>query len=69
VQEIARHSLVQGLEYYKNVNASDDLVPGLMHNSLGGYLISDIKPVAAFDVDRRKSWERPLLCSFFRAEL
>ena len=47
-------SLVQGLEYYKNVKASDDLVPGLMHNSLGGYLISDIKPVAAFDVDKRK---------------
>ncbi len=47
-------SLVQGLEYYKNVNDSDDLVPGLMHNSLGGYLISDIKPVAAFDVDKRK---------------
>lgn len=47
-------SLVQGLEYYKNVRDSDDLVPGLMHNSLGGYLISNIKPVAAFDVDRRK---------------
>lgn len=47
-------SLVQGLEYYKNVNASDDLIPGLMHNSLGCYLISDIKPVAAFDVDKRK---------------
>ncbi|MDD1744468.1 MAG: inositol-3-phosphate synthase, partial [Candidatus Methanoperedens sp.] len=30
-------SLVQGLEYYKNVKSSDDLVPGLMHNSLGGY--------------------------------
>ena len=47
-------SLVQGLEYYKNVKGSDDLVPGLMHNSLGGYLISDIEPVAAFDVDKRK---------------
>ncbi len=47
-------SLVQGLEYYKNIKNSDDLVPGLMHNSMGGYLISDIKPVAAFDVDRRK---------------
>ncbi len=47
-------SLVQGLEYYKHVKNSDELVPGLMHNSLGGYLISDIKPVAAFDVDRRK---------------
>lgn len=47
-------SLIQGLEYYKNVKNSGDLVPGLMHNSMGGYLISDIKPVAAFDVDRRK---------------
>ncbi|MDO8724931.1 MAG: inositol-3-phosphate synthase [Candidatus Methanoperedens sp.] len=47
-------SLVQGLEYYRTVKGSDDLVPGLMHNSLGGYLISDIEPVAAFDVDKRK---------------
>ncbi len=47
-------SLIQGLEYYKDVKGSDDIVPGLMHNSLGGYLISDIKPVAAFDIDRRK---------------
>ena len=47
-------SLIQGLEYYKNIKNSDELVPGLMHNSLGGYLISDIKPVAAFDIDKRK---------------
>jgi myo-inositol-1-phosphate synthase len=47
-------SLLQGLEYYKNIQNPDDFVPGLMHNSLGSYLISDIKPVAAFDVDRRK---------------
>jgi myo-inositol-1-phosphate synthase len=47
-------SLIQGLEYYKNIKNSDELVPGLMHNSLGGYLISDIKPVAAFDIDMRK---------------
>lgn len=47
-------SLIQGLGYYKDVKNSDELVPGLMHNSLGGYLISDIKPVAAFDVDKRK---------------
>jgi len=47
-------SLIQGLEYYKDVKNSDELVPGLMHNSMGDYLISDIKPVAAFDVDRRK---------------
>lgn len=47
-------SLIQGLFYYKNVNSSDELIPGLMHNILGGYRIADIKPVAAFDVDKRK---------------
>lgn len=50
-------SLIQGLEYYKHVKNSDELVPGLMHNSLDSYLISDIKPVAAFDVDKRKVGE------------
>ena len=47
-------SLIQGLFYYKGVASNDDLVPGLMHNVLAGYRISDIKPVAAFDVDKRK---------------
>jgi myo-inositol-1-phosphate synthase len=47
-------SLIQGLYYYKDVGNSDELVPGLMHNVVGGYRISDIKPVAAFDVDSRK---------------
>jgi myo-inositol-1-phosphate synthase len=47
-------SLIQGLFYYKGINSNDELVPGLMHNILGGYKISDIRPVAAFDVDKRK---------------
>ncbi len=47
-------SLVQGVEYYKDVGDSDERVPGLMHNVLGGYKISDIEFVAAFDVDKRK---------------
>jgi myo-inositol-1-phosphate synthase len=47
-------SLIQGVEYYKDVTANDELVPGLMHNVLGGYKISDIEFVAAFDVDKRK---------------
>lgn len=47
-------SLIQGLYYYKNVKSNDDLVPGLMHNVVGNYKISDIKIVAAFDVDKRK---------------
>jgi myo-inositol-1-phosphate synthase len=47
-------SLVQGVEYYKGIGTSDELVPGLMHNVFGGYKISDIDFVAAFDVDPRK---------------
>lgn len=47
-------SLVQGLFYYEDVDSNDEKVPGLMHNVLDGYKISDIEPVAAFDVDRRK---------------
>lgn len=47
-------SLIQGLFYYKDVDNNNDSVPGLMHNVLGGYNISDIKVVAAFDIDKRK---------------
>jgi myo-inositol-1-phosphate synthase len=46
-------SLVQGLEYYRDAEAGDD-VPGLMHVELGGYHIRDIEVVAAFDVDATK---------------
>ena len=46
-------SLIQGVEYYKNAR-DDDRVPGLMHVNLGGYHISDIEFVAAFDIDREK---------------
>ncbi len=48
-------SLVQGLFYYKAVDTNNELVPGLMHNVLAGYRIADVKPVAAFDVDKRKA--------------
>ncbi len=47
-------SLVQGLYYYKNVKSNDETIPGLMHNVLGSYKISDIEIVAAFDIDARK---------------
>ncbi len=47
-------SLVQGLYYYKNVKSNSETIPGLMHNVLGGYKISDIEIVAAFDIDARK---------------
>jgi myo-inositol-1-phosphate synthase len=42
-------SLVQGVYYYQNVNA-DDQIPGLMNPVLGGYHIRDIEFTAAFDV-------------------
>jgi myo-inositol-1-phosphate synthase len=47
-------NLIQGLYYYKDVNDSTDPVPGIMHNSIGGYLIRNIKPVVAFDVHANK---------------
>lgn len=47
-------SLIQGFYYYKNVKNNDELVPGLMHNVIGDYKISDIKVIAAFDIDKRK---------------
>ena len=47
------NSLIQGVEYYKNA-PDDEQVPGLMHVRLGGYHVSDIKFVAAFDVDSKK---------------
>lgn len=43
-------SLVQGIEYYKKNNNT----VGLMHPELGGYKVSDIKVVAAFDVNKDK---------------
>jgi myo-inositol-1-phosphate synthase len=46
-------SLIQGVTYYKNAKP-DEFVPGLMHVDLGGYHVSDIEFVAAFDVDRDK---------------
>ena len=46
-------SLVQGRHYYADAKPND-FVPGLMHVNLGGYHISDIEFVAAFDVDREK---------------
>jgi len=46
-------SLVQGVHFYKNAK-DDEFVPGLMHVNLGGYHISDINFVAAFDIDKNK---------------
>ena len=46
-------SLVQGVHYYKDAKERE-FVPGLMHVNLGGYHISDINFVAAFDIDKNK---------------
>ena len=43
-------ALIQGVYYYRN---GGDL-PGLMHEDLGGYKVSDIEFVAAFDVNKAK---------------
>ncbi|MGY5852666.1 MAG: inositol-3-phosphate synthase [Candidatus Thorarchaeota archaeon] len=42
-------ALVQGVEYYRDVKASDDIV-GLNHPDFAGYHVGDIEFVAAFDV-------------------
>lgn len=46
-------SLVQGLTYYKYIKDNHKVV-GLMHTVLGGYRISDVEVVAAFDVNKTK---------------
>ena len=46
-------SLVQGLTYYKNVKPNEKIV-GLIHTVLGGYQVSDVEIVAAFDVNKTK---------------
>ncbi len=49
------NSLVQGRFYYQNLTVKEgEVIPGLMHPALGGYTVSDIIPVVAFDVDARK---------------
>ncbi|CAN7258922.1 inositol-3-phosphate synthase [Knoellia sp. LjRoot47] len=46
-------SLVQGVEYYKDADATAS-VPGLMHVQFGLYHVKDVEFVAAFDVDDKK---------------
>jgi len=51
------NSLVSGIQWYKNwydKAKPDQRVPGLMHEEIGGYKVTDIEFVAAFDVDERK---------------
>jgi myo-inositol-1-phosphate synthase len=46
-------SLIQGVHYYRDAQPGDH-IPGLMHVDLGGYHVSDLEFVAAFDVDDAK---------------
>ncbi len=65
-------ALVQGTQYYKDAK-EDTTVPGLMHVNFGGYHISDIKFVAAFEVNKAKIgkdlseaiWVKPNVCEKF----
>ena len=43
-------SLVQGIEFYKDIKNKN----GLINEVIGGYRVSDIEVVSAFDVDKRK---------------
>ncbi|MEQ8510341.1 MAG: inositol-3-phosphate synthase [Rhodospirillaceae bacterium] len=45
-------SLIQGIHYYKDRPLDD--CSGVLHEKIGPYSISDIKIVAAFDIDDRK---------------
>ncbi len=45
-------SLLQGIDYYRDHGT--ERTAGLLHEEVGGYRVHDIRPVAAFDVDRRK---------------
>lgn len=42
-------SLVQGVKFYQFAQ-DEEVIPGIMHNNLGGYRIKDIEFSAAFDV-------------------
>ncbi|HUT87867.1 MAG TPA: inositol-3-phosphate synthase [Thermoguttaceae bacterium] len=45
-------SLLQGIDYYRS--RPNQETAGLLHREIGGYRLEDMRPVAAFDVDRRK---------------
>ncbi len=47
-------AIVMGIEYYKNVKQEEKYQAGLINASVGGYLPSDIKIVAAFDIATTK---------------
>lgn len=47
-------SLYQGIEFYKDTDPENGVIPGVMNMRIGGYHPADIQVVAAFDIDRRK---------------
>ncbi|WP_048150387.1 inositol-3-phosphate synthase [Methanolacinia paynteri] len=47
-------SLIQGLCLYKTVDRDSGLIPGILHNEIENYKISDIECVAAFDINEKK---------------
>jgi myo-inositol-1-phosphate synthase len=47
-------SLLQGIEYYRQMSQDKLDGTGLMHTTIGPYRVSDIEVVAAFDIDKRK---------------
>ncbi|HPS53041.1 MAG TPA: inositol-3-phosphate synthase, partial [Phycisphaerae bacterium] len=47
-------SLIQGINYYKDVFAKGEEIIGLAHPMLGNYAPGDIDIVAAVDIDKRK---------------
>ncbi len=46
-------SLVQGVQFYKNAK-NDDVIPGIMHSTVGGYHIRDIEFTLGIDVNAAK---------------
>jgi myo-inositol-1-phosphate synthase len=51
------NSLVSGVQWYKEYYKKakpGDRVPGLVHEEIAGYKVTDLEFVAAFDVDERK---------------
>ncbi len=56
-------ALVQGLAYYAPADGAAPMA-GLMHPSIAGYTLADMRIVAAFDIDRRKVGQ-PLEAAIF----
>ena len=47
-------ALLQGIQYYSQHHSTRNHAAGLLHAAVSGYRPSDIRVVAAFDIDKRK---------------